>query len=111
MKLDITNKNVNPLFNRTEVSFEIRHDAETPSRASVIKEIASALKSDENLVVIEYIKQPFGKKMCYGRARVYKSEQDMKVEPKHLLERAAKSLGKKGEKPAEGQGEKPAEGS
>lgn len=100
MKLDITSKSVNPFFNRTEVIFEIRHDAETPSRASVIREIAGALKSDENLVVIEYIKQPFGKRMCYGKARIYKSEQDMKIEPKHLLARAAKSLGKG--KPAEG---------
>ncbi len=99
MKLDITNKNVNPFFKRTEVAFEIRHDAETPSRTSVIREIAGALKADENLVVVEYIKQPFGKKMCFGRARIYKSEQDMQMEPKHLLARAAKSLGKA--KPAE----------
>ncbi|MCX8199866.1 MAG: 30S ribosomal protein S24e [Candidatus Micrarchaeota archaeon] len=94
MKLEITNKSTNPFFNRMEVSFEVRHEAETPSRASVIKEIASALKADESLVVVEYIRQPFGKKMCYGKARVYKSEQDMKIEPKHLLARAAKSLGK-----------------
>ncbi|MEM3364181.1 MAG: 30S ribosomal protein S24e [Candidatus Micrarchaeia archaeon] len=104
MKMDITSKSTNPFFNRMEVAFEIRHDAETPSRASVIKELASALKADENLIVVEYIRQPFGKKMCYGKARIYKSEQDMRIEPKHLLARAAKSLGKT----TETQKEKPA---
>ncbi len=112
MKLEITNKNVNPLFNRTELTFEVYYDAETPSRAIVIREIAKALKADENVVIVDYIRQPFGRKSCYGRAKVYKSVEDMNVESKHLLERAAKSLGKgKGTeaKPAEEAKPKPAE--
>lgn len=93
MKLDITNKTVNPLFNRTELNFEVSQDAETPSRAWVIREIAKAMKCDENLVIVDYVRQPFGAKKSYGRAKVYRSVQDLKYEAKHLVERAKKSLG------------------
>lgn len=92
MKLEITNRKDNPLFNRVEVVFEVRHDVETPSRSSVICELAKALKTDESLIVVDYIRQPFGVKMCYGKAKAYKSAEAMKVEPKHLLERAKKSI-------------------
>ena len=77
MDLEIENKTINPLFNRVEITFRVKHDAETPSRAMIIKEVAKALNVDESLIIIDYIRQPFGMKMCYGRAKVYKSEKDM----------------------------------
>jgi ribosomal protein S24E len=94
MRIEYNNKFVNPLFNRTEVNFVIVHGGVTPSRKNVIQKIAEEFKSPEDLIILDYIRQPFGVKRCFGRAKVYKDEGSMKIEPKHLVARAGKALGK-----------------
>ncbi len=94
MNIEYDNKFVNPLFSRTEVNFVITHGGVTPSRKEVIKKIAEEFKSSEDLIILEYIRQPYGVKRCFGRAKVYKNEESMKIEPKYLVARADKALGK-----------------
>lgn len=94
MKIEFDNKFVNPLFSRTEVNFVIVHDGVTPSRSEVIKKIADEFKSSQDLIILDYIRQPYGVKRCFGRAKVYNNEESMKVEPKYLIARAGKALGK-----------------
>lgn len=94
MKIEYDNKFVNPLFGRTEVNFVIIHDGVTPSRKDVIKSIAGEFKSSEDLVILDYIRQPYGVKRCFGRAKVYNDAVSVKIEPKYLIARADKALGK-----------------
>ncbi len=94
MKIEITNKVENPLFDRTEVSFEVIQDGPTPSRAEVVKELASLMKADVDMVVIHVLHQPFGMKKTFGKARIYKTKDAMAIEPEYLLERTKKSLEK-----------------
>jgi len=94
MRIEYDNKFVNPLFSRTEVNFVIVHDGVTPSRKDVIKKIAEEFKSSEDLIILDYIRQPYGVKRCFGRAKVYNDTESMKIEPKHLVARAGKALGK-----------------
>ncbi len=105
MKIEITNKVENPLFDRTEVSFEILQDGPTPSRAEVVKELASMMKADVENVVLHSIIQPFGMKKSFGKARIYKSKEAMSIEPKHILERTKKSLEKAQPKEEKAEGE------
>jgi ribosomal protein S24E len=94
MRIEYDNKFVNPLFSRTEVNFVIAHDGVTPSRKDVIKKIAEEFKSSEDLIILDYIRQPYGTKRCFGRAKVYNDVESMKIEPKHLVIRKDKALGK-----------------
>ena len=94
MKIEYDNKFVNPLFSRTEVNFVIVHDGVTPSRVDVIKKIAEEFKSSDDLIILDYIRQPYGVKRCFGRAKVYNDVDSMKIEPKYLVSRKDKALGK-----------------
>lgn len=94
MKIEYDNKFVNPLFNRTEINFVISHEGITPSRKEVIKSIAEEFKASEELIILDYIRQPYGVKRCFGRAKVYKDAESIKIEPRYLVERAGKALGK-----------------
>ncbi len=115
MHLEIRGEYENPLMERTEVEFFISGVEATPSRKEVRKKIASMKNAKEELVVIEFLKQPFGSHTVNGRVRIYKSGKRLKrVESGFLPERGTKK--KKEEAPAnapapggEEAGEKPAE--
>lgn len=76
MKLEITKKTDNPLFKRTEVLFEIKHEKSeaTPSRKQVIDVLAAKLGAKKELLVIGSIKSPMGKKASNGVAYLYKDK-------------------------------------
>ena len=83
MDLKITEKKEEPLLSRTRITAEISFDAVTPSNKDVKAKIASALKANENIVVIKNIKVLFGKKEAKVIGYQYEDEKKLKlIEPK-----------------------------
>jgi small subunit ribosomal protein S24e len=89
MKIEIEEKQKNPLLNRTEVHFAIMHENEpTPSKETIKEELAKELKEKKENIVIDYIKSCFGSQKSVGYAKIYKSIEDAKrIEPKYILRR------------------------
>ncbi|HHF59363.1 MAG TPA: 30S ribosomal protein S24e, partial [Thermoplasmatales archaeon] len=57
MELEILEKRENPLLNRTEVKFRIKHEGEkTPERELVKNDLAEELKVSKDLIIIDYIR-------------------------------------------------------
>ncbi len=78
MELKITNKKEEPLLFRTEILAEGIAEGATPSNADIKKVIASELKSDESLIVIENIKTYFGSLSFLVRVHKYKDAEALK---------------------------------
>ena len=89
MELEIIEKRENPLLNRTEVKFRVKHQGEkTPERELVKSDLAEMLKVKKSLVIIDYIRPSFGMAISSGYAKIYKSVEDAKkVEPSYILKR------------------------
>jgi len=89
MELEILEKRENPLLNRTEVKFRIKHEGEkTPERELVKNDLAEELKVSKDLIIIDYIRPHFGIAVSSGYAKIYKSGEDgKKVEPDYVLKR------------------------
>jgi len=83
MAFEIISQKEEPLLSRAKVKARITFEQATPSNKDVKKQAASALKKDENLVVIKKISTKFGSRQAEVDAYVYNSEEDMKrIEPK-----------------------------
>jgi small subunit ribosomal protein S24e len=52
MDIDIVDEDENPMLHRTDVTFQVVHDQETPSRLSVRDSLAAALNKDASEVVV-----------------------------------------------------------
>ena len=89
MELEILEKRENPLLDRTEVKFRIKHEGEkTPERELVKNDLAEELKVSKDLIITDYIRPHFGIAMSSGYAKIYKSVEDgKKVEPDYVLKR------------------------
>jgi len=86
LKIKITKRIKDKLFNREIVKFEVDHEGEpTPTRMQVREVLKRELGKH---FVIKYVKSVFGFGRSIGEARVYKKKEDMlEYEPKHLLMR------------------------
>ena len=121
MEIEIDSKKNNPLINRTEVYFTVRHEGSgTPDREIIRAELADKLNVKKENIVINNIDTGFGIQECTGYAKVYSGVGKSKEwETDHILKRnklveggAKKKEDKKseGEKPKETAGEdKPAD--
>ena len=89
MELEITEKNSNPLLDRQEVQIVIKHDSDaTPKRNQVIKNLSEQLKTKKDLIIIDHLKNKYGKTETQGYAKVYANKDTMKlVETKPSLDR------------------------
>ena len=89
MELEITEQNSNPLLDRQEVQIVIKHDSDaTPKRNQVIKNLSEQLKTKKNLIIIDHLKNKYGKTETQGYAKVYANKDTMKlVETKPSLDR------------------------
>jgi len=112
MEVEIDSKKNNPLLNRTEIYFTIKHLGEkTPNREVIRAEIAEKINVKKEDVIVDSIHTTFGFQEITGYAKVYSSPDKLKgLEREHILVRnklmQAKTKEKKeGAKPA-----KPAEG-
>lgn len=109
MEIKIESKRNNPLLNRTEVHFTVKHEGEgTPNREIIRNELADKLNAKKENVIINTIRSGFGTQETTGYAKVYTSlKQSKGLERKHFLIRNKIITGekKKGEEKKE---EKPA---
>jgi len=89
MELEMIEKRENPLLNRTEIKFRVKHQGEkTPERELVKNDLAEMLKVNKSLIIIDYIRPGFGMAISSGYAKVYKSMEDARrVEPSYILKR------------------------
>ena len=90
MEVEITTKKENPLLKRREVDFKIEHNevGSTPPRLEVRKAVASALKTDVNLVFVKRFVTKTGTRRAFGTANIYESiEQAKSIEPEYIVNR------------------------
>lgn len=90
MKIRLISRKQNPLLNRVEVTFEVKHEDSggTPSRFEVRKRLATFLKTGLESVYIKKMKTKTGTMIAVGMANVYDPmEKSILIEPKHILSR------------------------
>jgi small subunit ribosomal protein S24e len=94
MEIEITKEADNQLLMRKEVFFRLKHEGASPGRAEARNALIKALRSTQNLLVIDMMKTEFGKRETVGYAKVYESEDRLRaVEREHILKRNFGSLG------------------
>ena len=102
MNVTIQEERVNRLLHRTELKCVIESGSSTPTREEVIRQIAAKKGVKESLVIVDSIRQEYGKKCSSAYVKVYESEKALKaIEPEHKVERARKALVPKEEKKEE----------
>tara|TARA_B100000575_G_scaffold173558_1_gene139070 strand:+ start:253 stop:627 length:375 start_codon:yes stop_codon:yes gene_type:complete len=89
MELEIIEQNDNPLLNRQEIKVVIKHNEKsTPRRNQVIKNLSEQLKTNRELVIIDHLKNAYGKTETHGYAKVYSDKDSLaKIETKPSLDR------------------------
>ena len=89
MELEIIEQNDNPLLNRQEIKVVIKHsESSTPRRNQVIKNISEELKANRELVIIDHLKNAYGKTETHGYAKIYSDKESLsKIETKPSMER------------------------
>ena len=89
MELEITENNSNPLLSRQELQIVIKHESDaTPKRNQVIKNLSEQLKAKKELIIIDHLKNKYGKAETQGYAKVYTNKETMNlVETKPSLDR------------------------
>ena len=89
MELVIEEKKDNPLLNRMEIRFRVKHPkASTPKREDIRNLIAANLNVEKDRVIIARMHTPFGIHETKGYAKVYYSVEDAKkIEPDYILKR------------------------
>ena len=89
MELEITEQNDNPLLNRQEVKVVIKHSEDsTPRRNQVIKSLSEQLKAKRELVIIDHLKNAYGKTETHGYAKVYSDRESLtRIETKPSMDR------------------------
>ena len=89
MELEIAEKNDNPLLHRQEVQIVIRHENEsTPRRSEVIKNLSEKMKAKKDLIIIDHLKNKYGKMESQGYAKIYKDIEALnRIETKPSIDR------------------------
>jgi len=83
MELKITEKKEDVLLSRKEIIAQITFKGATPSKEEIKKQLVSALKADEKLIVTKNVFTSFGSETAKVIAYQYVNEKDMKkIEPK-----------------------------
>lgn len=108
MEIEIDSKRNNPLLNRTEVHFTVKHEGEgTPNREIIRSELADKLNVKKENIVVNTIHSSFGNQEITGYAKVYSSLAKTKdLERDYILSRNKLIESKPGDKKKE---EKPTE--
>ena len=80
MELEITENNDNPLLNRQEVQIVIKHESDaTPKRNQVIKSLSEKLKAKKELIIIDHLKNQYGKTETQGYAKIYTNKDSLNL--------------------------------
>ena len=87
--MHVDDRKENPLLDRVEITFSIRHDGkQTPSRAEIIGLLAQTepgAKRDQ--IIVKNVDTRFGQALTTGLAHIYGTKEAMTVEPPYILER------------------------
>ena len=79
VEVEIEHEEENELMNRREMRLKVDHEGEaTPTRASVIDQVADIANAAKGNVVIAKIDTKFGKEESIVHARVYDDEESLK---------------------------------
>ncbi len=103
MEAEVVEEKRDPLLNRVEVKFRVKHNGATPSRKEVREKLVALRGSDPERCVVAGIYTGFGARESTVYFREYDSVADMlRVEPEHVLRRnfteeELKEMKKKGE--------------
>ena len=89
MEIKITAQKENPLMKRKEVQFYVEHgQGSTPPRLEVRRAVATALKSNADLVFIKRFETRTGTHTAVGKANLYETiEQAKLIEPEYIIKR------------------------
>jgi small subunit ribosomal protein S24e len=89
MEIQIISQKENPLLKRKEVQFNVGHDpGSTPPRQEVRRAVATALKSNVDLVFVKKFETKTGTHTAVGTANLYESiEQARLIEPEYIVKR------------------------
>ncbi|MBP1909954.1 30S ribosomal protein S24e [Methanolobus bombayensis] len=88
MDIKIIKDKNNALLNRRELNLIVTYDGATPSRNDVRSKLAAMLNVPLELVIIQKIKNEFGKQELEVYVKIYEDEARMKqVEESYVLER------------------------
>ena len=89
MEMEIAEKNDNPLLHRQEVQIVIRHENKgTPKRKEVIQSLSEQLKAKKDLIVIDHLKNKYGKTETQGYAKIYANAEALnRIETKPSIAR------------------------
>jgi small subunit ribosomal protein S24e len=106
MEVEVVSEKKNPLLKRREVCFQVEHSqtGSTPQRIEIRKAVATALKTNADLVFVKRFETKTGTQTAVGVANVYDSvEQARLIEPEYIINRNVppekpKEEGKKEEK-------------
>jgi small subunit ribosomal protein S24e len=116
MELEITDKKTNPLLKRTEVQFIAKHENEgTPNRKLICSELADALNTKQENIIIDSISSSFGSHVSKGYAKAYsslKNAQEVEREfqlKRNKVESKSKKKEEKEEKQPAAEEQKPSE--
>lgn len=112
MKIEKLEKKENAVLNRDEVSAQVIFSDATPSRSDIIKALAAATKSKEDLVIVRSLQGNYGGGSATLVAHVYKDRASLEnVEREYMRTRnTVKAEEKPAEEPAEEKSEEaPAE--
>ena len=89
MEMEIAEKNDNPLLHRQEVQIVIKHENKgTPKRKEVIQSLSEQLKAKKDLIVIDHLKNKYGKTETQGYAKIYANAEALnRIETKPSIAR------------------------
>ena len=89
MEMEIAEKNDNPLLHRQEVQIVIRHEnMGTPKRKEVIQNLSEQLKAKKDLIVIDHLKNKYGKTETQGYVKIYANAEALnRIETKPSIAR------------------------
>jgi small subunit ribosomal protein S24e len=80
MELEIKENNDNPLLHRKEIKLVINHENDsTPKRNQVIRDLSEQLKAKKELIIIDHLKNKYGKTETQGYAKVYSNIEALKI--------------------------------
>lgn len=91
MEINVNEKIVNPLLNRTEIKFDCTYQGEaTPKIIDVKNRLVAILDVDKNLLVVHNVKPSYGEGKANGYAKIYDSEESLsKIEKDHVVKKNA----------------------
>ncbi|MFZ2070104.1 MAG: 30S ribosomal protein S24e [Halobacteriota archaeon] len=94
MEIEIVEEWNNELLKRREVFFRLKYKGDgeeggaSPSREEARTVLIKELRCGSDLLVIDWMRQEFGKRETVGYAKVYEREDRLKaIEREHIIER------------------------